>query len=136
MPIGLQIAWLLILAIPVACVSWTVAHEEILRDLRDYCLRRSQRSRIFIARKCFFVFTCEYCFSHYVAIAFIALARLKLLLPDWRGYVISLFAVVFVANLFMSLFGRLRLEIRKEREEISELEEQRENREQTPPRAA
>ena len=136
MPIGLQIAWLLILAIPVACVSWTVTHEEILRDLRDYCLRRSQRSRTFIARKCFFIFTCEYCFSHYVAIAFIALARLKLLLPDWRGYVISLFAVVFVANLYMSLFGRLRLEIRKEREEISELEEQRENREQTPPRAA
>jgi len=136
MPIGLQIAWLLILAIPVACVSWTVTHEEILRDLRDYCLRRSQRSRTFIARKCFFIFTCEYCFSHYVAIAFIALARLKLLLPDWRGYVISLFAVVFVANLYMSLFGRLRLEIRKEREEISELEEQRENREQSPPRAA
>ena len=71
-----------------------------------------------------------------MAIAFIALARLKLLLPDWRGYVISLFAVVFVANLYMSLFGRLRLEIRKEREEISELEEQRENREKTPPRAA
>ena len=136
MPIGLQIAWLLILAIPVACVSWTVTHEEILRELRDYCLRRSQRSRTFIARKCFFIFTCEYCFSHYVAIAFVALARLKLLLPDWRGYVISLFAVVFVANLYMSLFGRLRLEIRKEREEISELEEQRENREQTPPRAA
>ena len=136
MPIGLQIAWLLILAIPVACVSWTVTHEEILHELRAYCLRRSQRSRTFIARKCLFVFTCEYCFSHYVAIAFIALARLKLLLPDWRGYVISLFAVVFVANLYMSLFGRLRLEIRKEREEISELEEQRENREQTPPRAA
>ena len=135
MPIGLQIAWLLILAIPVACVSWTVTHEEILRELRDYCLRRSQRSRTFIARKCFFIFTCEYCFSHYVAIAFVALARLKLLLSDWRGYVISLFAVVFVANLYMSLFGRLRLEIRKEREEISELEEQREKREE-PPRAA
>jgi len=136
MPIGLQIAWLLILAIPVACVSWTVTHEEILRDLRDYCLRRSQRSRTFIARKCFFVFTCEYCFSHYVAIAFIALARFKLLFSDWRGYVISLFAVVFVANLYMSLFGRLRLEIRKEREEISELEEQREKREEPPSRAA
>ena len=136
MPIGLQIAWLLILAIPVACVSWTVTHEEILRDLRDYCLRRSQRSHTFIARKCFFVFTCEYCFSHYVAIAFIALARFKLLFSDWRGYVISLFAVVFVANLYMSLFGRLRLEIRKEREEISELEEQREKREEPPSRAA
>jgi len=136
MPIGLQIAWLLILAFPVACVSWTVTHEEILRELRDFCLRRSRQSRNFIARKFFSVCTCEYCFSHYVAIAFIALARLKLLLPDWRGYVISLFAVVFVANLYMSLFGRLRLEIRKEREEISELEEQREEREKTPRRAA
>src|SRR5207248_7396099 len=136
MPIGLQIAWLLILAFPVACVTWTVTHEEILRELRDYCLRRSRQSRNLIARKFFSVFTCEYCFSHYVALAFIALVRLKLLLPDWRGYVISLFAVVFVANLYMSLFGRLRLEIRKEREEISELEEQREEREKTPRRAA
>jgi len=71
-----------------------------------------------------------------VAIAFIALTRFKLLFSDWRGYVISLFAVVFVANLYMSLFGRLRLEIRKEREEISELEEQREKREEPPSRAA
>ena len=94
------------------------------------------QSHNFFARKCFFVFTCEYCFSHYVAFVFIALARFKLLFSDWRGYVISLFAVVFVANLYMSLFGRLRLEIRKEREEISELEEQREEREKTPRRAA
>ena len=136
MPIGSQIAWLLILALPVACVSWTFTHEEILGELRRYCLRRNRQSHNFFARKFFSVFICEYCFSHYVAFVFIALARFKLLFSDWRGYVISLFAVVFVANLYMSLFGRLRLEIRKEREEISELEEQREEREKSPPRAA
>src|SRR5919109_966865 len=118
MTIGLQIVWLLVLALPVACVSWTVTHEEILREPREYCLRRSKRSRSFVARKFFSILTCEYCFSHYVAIAFIALARFPLLYSDWRGYIISLFAVVFVANLYMSVFGRLRLEIRKEREEI------------------
>lgn len=28
-PVGLQFAWLLVLAIPVACVAWTVTHEEV-----------------------------------------------------------------------------------------------------------
>src|SRR5437868_11208768 len=133
MSLSSQIVWLLVLAVPVACVSWTVTHEEILREARDYCLRRNRHSPGLLARKFFFIFTCEYCFSHYVALAFVALTRFRLLLPDWRGYVISVLAVVFVANLYMSVFGRLRLEIRKEREEISELEEQREKREKAPP---
>jgi len=118
MPIGLQIAWLLILAIPVACVSWTVTHEEILRDLRDYCLRRSQRSRIFIARKCFFIFTCEYCFSHYVAAIFLAITRFQMLYTSWRGYLVALFALVWVANQYMSIYNRLRLDIKHENLEI------------------
>ena len=37
-----QVAWLLILPIPIASISWTVTHEEILRELRDYCTGRSQ----------------------------------------------------------------------------------------------
>ena len=46
----------------------------------------------------------------------------KLIYDDWRGYLISLFALVYVANFYMSLFGRLRLDIREERLEIEELE--------------
>ena len=61
-------------------------------------------------RKFFYLFTCEYCFSHYVTIAFLALTGYKLLLDDWRGYIISFFAVVMVANAYLNLYARLRVE--------------------------
>ncbi len=32
---------LVILALPVAAISWTVTHEEFLRELHDYCVDRS-----------------------------------------------------------------------------------------------
>ena len=122
MPLGLQIVWLFILALPVASVSWTATHEELLHEPREYCRRRSQRSRGYIVRKIFYVFTCEYCLSHYVAAIFLIITRFKLLYVDWRGYMIAWFALVWVANFYMSLFGRLRLDIRRERVEIEEIE--------------
>jgi hypothetical protein len=71
-----------------------------------------------VARKFFYLFTCEYCFSHYVTILALVLTRFTLLLPDWRGYILAGFSLVWVANSYMSLFGRLRLDIRHERQEI------------------
>ena len=47
----------------------------------------------------------------------------KLLYDDWRGYVISGFTLVWLANHFMSIFGRLRLGIKSERIEVSLKEE-------------
>ena len=38
----LQLFWLFILALPVACVAWTVTHEEVFREPREYCERRSR----------------------------------------------------------------------------------------------
>jgi hypothetical protein len=32
-----QIAWLLVLALPLASVTWTITHEEIFRELREGC---------------------------------------------------------------------------------------------------
>jgi hypothetical protein len=43
-------------------------------------------------------------------------------MPGWRGYLISGFALVWVANLYMSIFARLRLDIKRERVEISAVE--------------
>ena len=40
------------------------------------------------------------------------------------GYLIGGFALVWVANQYMSLFGRLRLDIKRERVEIKEVEKQ------------
>ncbi len=117
-------AWLVLLAIPIACVAWTVTHEEIFREPRDYCKDRSERSSRAYCRKFFYLFTCEYCFSHYVTIFFLALTRFKLLLPDWRGYVLAMFALVWMANQYMSIYNRLRLDIKHERVEIKEKEEE------------
>ena len=118
MSIGLQIAWLLVLSIPIACVAWTVTHEEVFRESREYCQGQCEKARSIFRRKFFYLFTCEYCFSHYVTIFFLILTRYHLLLDDWRGYVIAFFAVVFVANAYLNLYGRLRVDITSEKKNI------------------
>jgi hypothetical protein len=118
-PIGsdwvLQLFWLFVLALPVACVAWTVTHEEVFREPREYCERKSRECKSLLARKFFYLFTCEYCFSHWVTFLFLFLTGYKLLLDDWRGYILSAFAVVAVANLYMSSFARLRQEVKSEK---------------------
>ncbi len=118
----LQLVWLAVLAIPIACVAWTVTHEEIFREPREYCAKRSQEADSLFARKFFYLFTCEYCFSHYVTIFFLFLTRYKLLLDDWRGYFLAFFALVAVANVYMSSFARLRQEVKSEKLEAKRKE--------------
>jgi hypothetical protein len=118
----LQLVWLVLLAIPIACVAWTVTHEEIFREPREYCEERSRCSRSLLVRKFFYLFTCEYCFSHYVTAFFLILTRYRLLLDDWRGYVIAFFALVAIANVYMSSFGRLRQEVKSEKLEAKKKE--------------
>jgi hypothetical protein len=122
MSLYLQVAYLFLLAIPIACVAWTVTHEEVFREPRDYCVERSKACRRWYERKFFYLFTCEYCFSHYVTILFLFITRYRLLYDDWRGYLIAGFALVWVANQYMSLYNRLRLDIKSERLE-SEIKE-------------
>lgn len=123
-PIYLQFQWLLLLAVPVACVSWTITHEEIFREPRDYCVKCSKEKKQLLARKFFYVFTCEYCLSHYVTIIFLIISGFKLLFADWRGYLLSGFSIVWIANVYMTLFGWLRLGIKKERTEITVVEKE------------
>ena len=120
----LQIVWLLLLAIPIACVAWTVTHEEVFREPREYCAERSRNARSLPARKFFYLFTCEYCFSHYVTAFFLILTRYRLLLDDWRGYLIAFFALVAIANVYMSSFGRLRQEVKSEKLEAEKKEKE------------
>lgn len=123
---GVELLWLAILALPIAAISWAVTHEEVFRELREYCTYQSQHARSVWKRKFFYLFTCEYCFSHYVTIVFLAITGFTMLYADWRGYLIAGFALVWVTNLYMSLFGRLRLDIKKERVEIKEKEQKTE----------
>jgi len=122
MTLGEQITFLFILAIPISAIAWTITHEEIFREPREWCKNKSEICDKLIKRKFFYLFTCEYCFSHYVTILFLIITRFKLLFSDWRGYLISLFALVWVANVYMNIYARVRLEIKKERVEIAEKE--------------
>ena len=122
--LGRQIVFLFVLAIPIASVAWTVTHEELFREPRDWCAAKSKSCRSLLSRKVFYLFTCEYCFSHWVTVLFLVITRYKLLFDDWRGYLIAGFSLVWLANVYMSFFVRLRLEIREDRLEIAETEAQ------------
>ena len=118
MTINLQLGWLFILSIPIACMAWTVTHEEVFREPRDYCHKKSKDCKTLLQRKFFYLFTCEYCFSHYVTVLFLFLTGYKLLIDDWRGYIIAGFSLVWIANIYMNIFGLLRQDIKKEQTEI------------------
>jgi hypothetical protein len=119
MTLWTQLLTLVILAVPIACISWTVTHEEIVREPREWCARRSAAATHVVPRKFFYILTCEYCFSHYVTIVVLACTRFTMLYDGWRGYVVSAFSLVWVANVYMSLFVRLRLDIKHEGVEIA-----------------
>lgn len=47
------------------------------------------------------------------------LTKFTLYLPDWRGYIISGFSLVWIANTYMSLYSLLRTDIKVERIDAS-----------------
>jgi hypothetical protein len=132
----LQLLWLFVLAAPIACVAWTVTHEEVFSELHEWCLGKSQRCKNLYQRKFFYLFTCEYCFSHYVAAVTVLGTGYRLLLPDWRGAILAWFTLVWIANVYMSLFGRLRLDIKREHVEIKLEERESERAEDAGPATA
>jgi hypothetical protein len=134
MSLNEQVATLFILAIPVACIAWTVTHEEVFREPREYCINKSKTCKTLLQRKFFYLFTCEYCFSHYIAILFLIITQYHLLYADWRGYLVGGFALVWIANIYMSIFGRVRVGMKLEKMEadikeveLKDVKEEREN---------
>jgi hypothetical protein len=118
-----QLLWLFILSGVVACLAWTVTHEAVFEEVRGWFARQSEnRARPWWVRKWFYLFTCEYCFSHYVSAGVVAVTGYHLLLPGWVGLGIAWISCVWVANIYMSLFGRLRLDIKRERVELGAAE--------------
>jgi hypothetical protein len=121
-PLSEQVVALFLLAIPIACIAWTVTHEEVFREPREYCQKCSKESPSLLKRKFFYLFTCEYCFSHYVTAGFLFITRYKLLYDDWRGYLVSLFALVWVANIYMTIFAHFKVEVKVDRFEAKKIE--------------
>ena len=109
-----QLIWLFTLAIPIACIAWTVTHEEVFVEIREYCINCSKTRKHLLVRKFFYLFTCEYCFSHWVTLVVLIVTGFKLLFDDWRGYVLAFFLLPWVANQWMSLYRLLRVDIKHE----------------------
>ena len=116
----MQVALLFLLAIPVACISWTITHEEIFREAHEFCVEHSKACKGLAQRKFFYALTCEFCLSHYVAAAILAITSYRLLFDGWRGYLVAGLSLVWISNLYMAIFGRLRLEIQSQRLGIEE----------------
>ena len=123
-----QVVSLFLLALPVACIAWTITHEELFHEPRSYCKEKSETCNRFFQRKFFYVFTCEYCFSHYVTLLLLIITHYKLIYGDWRGYVIAWFSLVWIANQYMSIYARLRLDIKHEGIEIKSKEQKIDSR--------
>ncbi len=119
MDLSQQIPNLFLLALPIACIAWTITHEEVLKEPREYCEKKSKACKNLLESKFFYLFTCEYCFSHYVAFFFLIITKYHLLFYDWRGYLIGGFALVWIANIYMSIFGLVRVGMKKEKIEAN-----------------
>ncbi|RZJ35304.1 MAG: hypothetical protein EOO18_07960 [Chryseobacterium sp.] len=119
LPLYAQIIHLFLIAIPISCIAWTVTHEEIFREPREYCQNVCGTAKSLFKRKFFYLFTCEYCFSHYISLIFLVITGFKLLYDDWRGYLLAFFAFVWIANWYMSLFGYLRQSLKVEKIEAN-----------------
>lgn len=115
MALSIQIIHLFLIALPIACVSWTVTKEEIFAEPRNYCVKNSKKCENIVKRKFFYLFTCEYCFSHYVTLAFLVITNFTLIFEGWRGYLIGFFALVWIANLYMSIFAFIRIGMKHEK---------------------
>ena len=107
------------LALPMACVSWTVTHEEVFREPREFCkdgagaMQAGGDAEILLPvhMRVLLFALCDAVLP--------AITRFTLLYAGWRGYLISWFALVWVANVYMSVFNRLRLEIKHENVKIA-----------------
>jgi len=129
-----EILALFIIALPIATIAWTITHEELFKEFHDSCIEKSKSCQRLYERKFFYLFTCEFCFSHYVTALFLIITRYKLLFPDWRGYLISGFSLVWVANIYIALFTLLRLDLRKERIQIDSTENSVQHKSKNAPR--
>jgi hypothetical protein len=114
MSISGEIFWIIILSLVVASVAWTVTQEKIFEEPRNFAKRKSETSRNLLVRKFCYVWTCEYCFSHWVTLLVLLMTGFQVLFEDWRGYVLAFFLLPWIANQWMSLYRMLRVDIKHE----------------------
>src|SRR4026209_241449 len=119
-----QIYWIVILSFVVASISWTITQEKIFEEPREYARRKSESASNLFIRKFCYVWTCEYCFSHWVTLFVLMVTRFHLMFDDWRGYLLAFFLLPWIANQWISLYRRLRVDIKHENLLAEKVEEE------------
>ena len=118
-----QVGLLLLLALAIGCMSWTVTHEEVFREPREYCKRKSPGLPVAAATQVLLPVHLRVLLQPLCHAIVLFCTRFSLLYVGWRGYVLAEFALVFAANMYMGLYNRMRLTIKHENVSI-EVEQQ------------
>ena len=77
---GFKSIWIIILSLVVASIAWTVTQEKIFEEPRNFAKRKSEESRSLLVRKFCYVWTCEYCFSHWVTLLVLLMTGFQVLI--------------------------------------------------------
>lgn len=105
-----------LLALPVACMSWTIAETEVFRSFRERIARWANWQKGTDANslkaKLAYLPTCYYCTSHYVTLFVLLLHPYKFVSPDVRGYALAWFAIVGVSAVYLTSYNLLRVVLR------------------------
>jgi hypothetical protein len=103
---------MILLALVVACITWTITNEEIFRELRDVLRAYAHDDRVaFWKRKLAYLPTCQYCFSHWIAVGVLWMKGFNLY-SGWSGYFLTLFVIVALANGIMTVYELFRQFVR------------------------
>ena len=109
-----QFIYLFIMALPIQTAFRGPLHVRKCSVNQEIIVRKNQNNANLFLRNFFIYLLAKYCFSHYIALLFLIITRYHLLYNNWRGYIVSFFALVWIANIYMSLFGLVRVGMKKE----------------------
>lgn len=111
----------IVLAVPVAVCSWTIAKEEVFAWLRSICKKvlgwgeSHGRLGVFVTKP-FYMPTCEYCTSFWVTLVYLTqITPLRMVQEGWRGLLIAEFFVMGFAVIYMAVYSRIRVETAKDK---------------------
>ena len=97
-----NINMLLCLSIAVAVAARTVTKEEVFVEFRNWCHSRCKDNKLSLPmRKICYLFTCQYCFSHWVAGLLVLTTGWTCFLPKPFGWVIGWLSLVGIANIYL-----------------------------------
>ena len=116
----LQLVWLSTLSIPVACVAWTLTHEEVFVSRTSIAKSKRGKPRI-CSPASVFTYSLANIVSATTPPSFFPSFTVQIVTVqtlDWRGYLIAFCSLVWVSNQYISVYNHLRLDIRHEQVEI------------------